>query len=225
MSISESDESDSITYKIILIGDSSVGKTCLFKKLTAGTYSDKNISTIGVDRKSFTLKVKINENGEEIEKTFQIHLWDTAGQERFRSITKVYFKESQGLLLMYDITNKESFDNLDKWINGVKDSLGEDDYDKKNNDIKYIIILLGNKLDLAVNDERKVTTEEAIELCKKFDIIWGGECSAKDFTIDDLKKKFEEYTKEIYNKIGNNIGRKDTAKLVESEQKKSKCGC
>lgn len=225
MSISESDESDSITYKIILIGDSSVGKTCLFKKLTAGTYSDKNISTIGVDRKSFTLKVKINENGEEIEKTFQIHLWDTAGQERFRSITKVYFKESQGLLLMYDITNKESFDNLDKWINGVKDSLGEDDDDKKNNDIKYIIILLGNKLDLAVNDERKVTTEEAIELCKKFDIIWGGECSAKDFTIDDLKKKFEEYTKEIYNKIGNNIGRKDTAKLVESEQKKSKCGC
>ena len=84
---------------------------------------------------------------------------------------------------------------------------------------------MGNKLDLAVNDGRKVTTEEANELCKKFDIIWGGEVSAKDFTIDDLEKKFEEYTKEIYNKIGNNISRKDTAKIVEPEPKKSKCGC
>ena len=60
MSISESDESESITYKIILIGDSSVGKTCLFKKLTSGTYSDKNISTIGVDRKSFFLNIKFD---------------------------------------------------------------------------------------------------------------------------------------------------------------------
>ena len=224
MSISESDESESITYKIILIGDSSVGKTCLFKKLTSGTYSDKNISTIGVDRKSFFLNIKINEKGQEIEKSFQIHLWDTAGQERFRSITKGYFKDSQGLLLMYDITNKETFDNSENWINGIKDSLGQDE-DKKNNDNKYIIILLGNKLDLAVNDGRKVTTEEANELCKKFDIIWGGEVSAKDSTIDDLRKKFEEYTKEIYNKIGNNISRKDTAKIVEPEPKKSKCGC
>ena len=109
MDTSQSEEGDALTYKIILIGDSSVGKTCLFKKLTTGKYSDKNISTIGIDRKSFSLKVKIVENNEEIEKNFIIQLWDTAGQERFRAVTKGYYKDSQGLLLMYDITNKESF--------------------------------------------------------------------------------------------------------------------
>ena len=125
MSLSETDET--ITYKIILIGDSSVGKTCLFKKLTTGVYSDKNISTIGIDRKSISLKIKVVENGVELEKTFVIQIWDTAGQERFRSITKGYFQDSQGLLLLYDITNKDTFDNLDKWISSVKDSLGDDD--------------------------------------------------------------------------------------------------
>ena len=154
MSLSETDET--ITYKIILIGDSSVGKTCLFKKLTTGVYSDKNISTIGIDRKSISLKIKVTENGVELEKTFVIQIWDTAGQERFRSITKGYFQDSQGLLLLYDITNKDTFDNLDKWISSVKDSLGDDDKEKD----KYIIILLGNKLDLAVGEDRRVTTEE-----------------------------------------------------------------
>ena len=221
MSHSEIEESELITYKIILIGDSSVGKTCLFKKLTTGVYSEKNISTIGIDRKSIPLTVKVNEKGVEVEKTFNIQIWDTAGQERFRAITKGYYKDSQGLLLLYDITNKESFDNLDKWILGVRDSLGDDD---KDND-KYIIILLGNKVDLAEGDGRKVTTEEALEKCKEFDIIWGGECSAKDFTVDELKKKFEIYTKEIFNKIGYNIPRSSTAPRVSADNSKSKCTC
>ena len=221
MSLSEIEESELITYKIILIGDSSVGKTCLFKKLTTGVYSEKNISTIGIDRKSIPLTVKVNEKGVEVEKTFNIQIWDTAGQERFRSITKGYYKDSQGLLLLYDITNRESFDYLDKWILGVKDSLGDDD---KDND-KYIIILLGNKVDLAEGDGRKVTTEEALEKCKEFDIIWGGECSAKDFTVDELKKKFEIYTKEIFNKIGYNIPRSSTAPRVSEDNSKSKCTC
>ena len=222
MDTSQSEEGDALTYKIILIGDSSVGKTCLFKKLTTGKYSDKNISTIGIDRKSFSLKVKIVENNEEIEKNFIIQLWDTAGQERFRAVTKGYYKDSQGLLLMYDITNKESFENLDKWITGVKESLGEED---KENENKYIIILLGNKLDLAEKGDRKVTVEEAEEKCKEFDIIWGGECSAKDFTVEDLKQQFEKYTHEIFNKIGYNIVRSKTVKNVGDKKEKSKCGC
>jgi Ras-related protein Rab-1A len=218
MSLSDIDET--ITYKIILIGDSSVGKTCLFKKLTTGVYSDKNISTIGIDRKSISLKIKVIENGVELEKTFVIQIWDTAGQERFRSITKGYFQDSQGLLLLYDITNKDTFDNLDKWISSVKDSLGDDDKEKD----KYIIILLGNKLDLAVGEDRRVTTEEAMKKCEECDIIWGGECSAKDFTVEDLTNKFETYTKEIYRKIGCNVQRDSTAtKAVKNERKKCAC--
>ena len=183
MDNSQGEESEAITYKIILIGDSSVGKTCLFKKLTTGKYSEKNISTIGIDRKSFPLKVKVEEKGEEVEKNFTIQLWDTAGQERFRAITKGYYKDSQGLLLMYDITNRETFDDLDKWITGVKESLGEEDSQSENN---YIIILMGNKLDLANDGARKVETSEAEQICQDNDIIWGGECSAKDFTVEEL---------------------------------------
>ena len=219
MTLSEVEDTESTTYKIILIGDSSVGKTCLFKKLTTGNYSEKNISTIGMDRKSISVNIKIIENGSEVEKPFNIQLWDTAGQERFRSITKGYYKDSQGLLLLYDITNKETFENLDKWISGVRDSLGDED--KDNN--KYIIILLGNKLDLAENGDRKVTTEEALEKCKEFDIIWGGECSAKDFTAEELKKKFEEYTKEIFNKIGYYIPRSSVT--PKNTKEKQKCPC
>ena len=83
-----------------------------------------------------------------------VKLWDTAGQERFRSITTSYYKSSEGLLLMYDITKKDSFDSIENWIQSIKESLGEDE--------KYLIVLLGNKLDLA-NDNpelRMVSTED-----------------------------------------------------------------
>ena len=202
-----------ITYKIILLGDSSVGKTCLFKKLTQGVYSEKIISTIGMDRKSIQFTIPIEENGIEKETNFEVHIWDTAGEERFRTITKQYYKESQGLFLLYDITKKETFDNLDKWIVSVRDSLGND---------KYVIFLLGNKLDLADNEEngRKVSTEEAINKCKEYNIIWGGECSAKDFTQEELNDKFQIFTKEIYKQVGNNIVRAQIVKKIGSAKKK-----
>ena len=146
MEIPRSEEEDSITYKIIMIGDSTVGKTCLFRKLTTGVYSDKNITSIGIDRKTFPLNVKIIENEEEKDRNFSIQLWDTAGQERFRAITKGYIKDSQGLLLMYDITNKDSFDNIEKWITSIQDLFGKDD--DKENDEKFLIFLIGNKKDL-----------------------------------------------------------------------------
>ena len=224
MSIDEADSDEKITYKIILIGDSSVGKTCLFKKITTGDYFDKNISTIGMDRKSFQLNIPVNENGSEKEKSFEIQLWDTAGQERFRSITTGYYKGSQGLFLLYDITNIETFDNLDKWISGVRDSLGTNE---KGND-KYIIILLGNKLDIAKEhpELRRVSAEEAKEKCKEFDLIWGGECSVKDFTVEELEDKFKGYTKEIYKRIGSRIVKSQVIKKIGPvKNKKEGCAC
>ena len=121
---------------------------------------------------------------------------------------------------MYDISNQETFDNVEKWIENIKDSLGDDD---KENENKYIIILLGNKLDLAENGARKVNTELAEEKCKQFNIIWGGECSAKDSTVEDLKGKFEIYTREIYNSIGSNFGRNTIKVVNENKKEKSKC--
>ena len=173
-----------IKYKIILVGDSSVGKTCIFKKITTGVYNDKSISTIGMDRRTLNFEIKTNKEGEpEKKENCEIQLWDTAGQERFRSITKTYYSSSQGLLFIYDLTKRETFENLDEWIQNVKDSLG--------NDNSYLIFLIGNKLDLVEEspDKRDVTTEEGENKCKENGIIWGGECSVKDFTVEELENK------------------------------------
>ena len=209
-------EETDLTYKLILIGDSSVGKTCIFKKINTGEFTEKSISTIGMDRRTLFFDIKIKENNEEITKKCQVHLWDTAGQERFRSVTNSYYKSSQGLILIYDITKKETYDNLDSWIDSVKSSLGD------NND--YMIVLLGNKLDIAQAspESREVTTEEGETKSKENGIYWGGECSAKDFTEEQLKELFTKFTQEIYKKVGYHSVK---GQVVSNKpaKKKSKC--
>ena len=200
---------------MIIIGDSAVGKTCIFKKITSGTFTEKSISTIGMDRRTLSFTIK-NEEGNDVE--IDVQLWDTAGQERFRSITTSYYKSSQGLLLMYDITRKETFDNLENWILSIKDSLGEEE--------KYLIVLVGNKVDLANSnpESREVTTEDAENLCKEKNIYWGGECSAKDFTENELNDIFTKYTQEIYKKVGVNIVKAQKVdKNNDKQPKKFKC--
>ena len=214
-----------IFYKIILIGDSLVGKTCLFRKLTKGTYSNKNISTIGMDQTTVTKTISIpkdpnDESSPEEEADFTIHLWDTAGQERFRAITSGYFKQSHGLILLYDITNRVSFENLGKWIGAVTDTLGEAEK-AGNNKNKYALILLGNKADL--EDKRKVGYEEAEKICKTKKIFWGGEISVQDMTVEELNDKFCEIVKEIYKTIGANEDNKTvTVKKISSGKKEKK---
>ena len=155
--------------------------TCIFKKITTGQFNDKSISTIGRDRRTLFFEINTNKEGEPEKKgNCEIQLWDTAGQERFRSITKTYYSSSQGLVFIYDITKRETFDNLDEWINNAKESLG--------NENNYLIFLIGNKLDLAEEnpDKREVTVEEGESKCKENGIIWGGECSAKSYTEEKL---------------------------------------
>ena len=205
--------SEKTTYKIRLIGDSAVGKTCIFKKITTGVFNEKSISTIGMDRRTLNFTIKDSE-GRDLD--VEVQLWDTAGQERFRTITNNYYKSSQGLLLIYDITKKDTFNNVENWINSIKETLGEED--------KYLIVLIGNKVDLAeANPEtREVSLDEAEEICKKDDIFWGGECSAKDFSEDKLKEIFTKYTQEIYKKVGVNIVK---AGIVNKPDKPRKSRC
>ena len=201
-----------ITYKMIIIGDSAVGKTCIFKKIISGTFTEKSISTIGMDRRTLSFTIK-NSKGNDVE--IDVQLWDTAGEERFRSITTSYYKASQGLLLMYDITRRDTFDNVENWIKSIKDSLGEEE--------KYVVVLIGNKVDLAkANPEsREVTTEEAENICKEKNIFWGGECSAKDFSEEELNEMFTKYTQEIYKKVGINIMK--AQKVEKDKPKKTRC--
>jgi small GTP-binding protein len=209
-------DNSKITYKIIIIGDSAVGKTCIFKKITSNTFNEKSISTIGMDRRTLFFTIK-DSKGSDLE--IEVQLWDTAGQERFRSITATYYKSSQGLLLMYDITKRETFSNVENWIENVNDSLG--------NDNDYLIVLMGNKLDLVNSNPevRDVTEEEAQKLCKEKNIYWGGECSAKDFSEEELRNIFTKYTQEIYKKVGVNIVKGEMVSTNNNDNKKKKSFC
>ena len=184
-----------IYYKIILIGNSSIGKTSFFRKLSLGEFNESNISTIGLDKRTFDMDI-INDKGEK--KRFEIMLFDTAGQERFRAITKNYYKGSQGAFLIYDISDRSTFDSVEMWVNSINESLSS------TIDSKCAIILIGNKSDKINIDDGKweVTEDEAKEVCEKLNLIWGGEISIKNIAFEELMNLFQSYVKQIYDIIG-----------------------
>ena len=207
-------------YKLILLGDSGVGKTYIFNKIS------KNINvptlyTVGVDKRTINYNdVEVNIKGNIVKESFSISLFDTAGQERFRSITNNYILGSDGIILIYDITNKDSFLHVEKWLNDIKNILS----DSINSD--YIIMLLGNKLDLVEEhlEERTVQTEEGKEKSDNLDIYWGGECSAKNFTQKQFLDLFENFVISLYTKIGNKS--KENGEIINKiklEPNKKKC--
>ena len=210
-----------IEYKVILIGNTAVGKTSLFKKLTTKEYSEKNISTIGVDKRSMFVEIEVNENNKIEQKGVDISLVDTAGEERFRAITKTYYKGTDGILLLYDITNKDSFKNVENWIETIQESLGN------NKNSKYVTILIGNKFDLIGFEDfqREVEEEEAKNICEKNDLIWGGETSVKNIEMSELEKLFKKYIKYIYDKVGDKNVDKQISKKMSGYKKKKKRGC
>ena len=219
----EINDNNTVEYKFILLGDTSVGKTCLFKKITSGLFLSKNVSTVGIDRKTISYEQEFEEEGKKVLKNININIIDTAGEERYRSITKSYYKGSNGIILLYDITDKISFDHLKDWIDNIKNSVGN--YEEN----KYTIFLLGTKLDLVQEEKksREVTIEEAKNKCEEFEMEWGGECSSKDYSEEKYKEIFKEFVKKIYEKIGyNKNDRKTISNLNKSKgKKKLNCGC
>ena len=204
------DDNDSILgkadleYKIILLGDTSVGKTCLFKRITVDVFKEKSVSTIGIDKKTFKLKCDLTgKDGDTSTKIVDVILTDTAGQERYRAMTKTYYTSSEAALILYDITKKNTFENINDWIQSINTSTLID----KN---KYVIFVMGTKIDLVESGkrEREVTEEEAIEMCQKNKVEWGGECSNKEYSLEKLKGIFKGFIQILYEKFG--------------EQKKSK---
>lgn len=170
-------------YKVLLLGDVAVGKSCIFLRYTENCYTENHISTIGLDFRTIPLQISSESIG--------LQLWDTAGQEKYFSITKNYFKNSSGIAIVYDISNRSSFDKVPNWIRQIKEF---------SNLSELSIVLLGNKNDLT--DKRQVTTEEGIELAAKYNIIFS-EVSAK--TGDNIQSTFEilgKKIKEFKEKVG-----------------------
>ena len=151
-----------ITYKILILGDSSVGKTAYIVRFCEEKFEEGTISTIGVDIKTKFLTRK--------EKKINLQIWDTAGQERFRSIAKNSYKGADGIILMYDITNISTFKHIKNWITDIKSKT-----DKPLD--KLALLIIGNKSDLEEN--RQVNEENKNDLIKehKIKII---ETSAKE---------------------------------------------
>ena len=195
------------------------GKSSFFSKNYSRKISKKNISTIGVEKRTIYLEVNIN-NKDEIEETkkFQISLFDTEGQEKFRAITQNYYKGSDGIILLYDLTERQSFDNVEIWIDSIKEAMNI--IESKN---KFTCILVGNNLDKIKNDGnlRKVTEEEARSKCDKYGLIWGGELSIKDMSYDEIIQIFKGYVKEIYKRVGEHSPKYDQTSKEKKQKKKS----
>uniref|UniRef100_A0A3B4YA54 small monomeric GTPase n=1 Tax=Seriola lalandi dorsalis TaxID=1841481 RepID=A0A3B4YA54_SERLL len=136
-SISNSGEFYDIAFKVMLVGDSGVGKTCLLVRFKDGAFlAGSFISTVGID----------------------FRIWDTAGQERFRSVTHAYYRDAHALLLLYDVTNKASFDNIRAWLTEIHEYAQQD----------VVVMLLGNKADST--HDRAVKREEGEKLAKEFGV-------------------------------------------------------
>ena len=213
-----------INYKFILLGNPGVGKSSIFRYLSSGCFKADTISTIGVDKKTLYYSYEIEELQKKkkikrVKNDFTISLFDTSGQERYRAITRNYYKSAEGILLLYDITNRNSFESVESWIEQIKSSISG----KLQSD--YLIILIGNKLDLVKENisERKVTEKEAKDICNKYDIIWGEEQSIKDIKFEELNKLFERYVKLVYNIVGDKNKKKQKEIKVDKYKKKRKC--
>ena len=167
--------------KVILIGDSSVGKTNIMSKYLKNQFNENSKATVGVE---FGSKL-FNINGHNI----KVQIWDTAGQEKYKAITGAYYKGSKGAFVVYDITRKETFDSVDKWINDLKMS----------GDPKLIIIIIGNKCDL--EEKREILKEQGEEKANSFGCAF---LETSALSGDNIEKGFEMMINDIFNKFGNN---------------------
>jgi Ras-related protein Rab-1A len=159
--------------KVVIIGDSGTGKSALMVRSCDNTYDESYISTIGVDFRYQTISVDA--------KMVRLQIWDTAGQERFRTITATYYRNNDVVLIVYDVTNRASFDHIAYWI---------DECSKRNNK-KYLIFLIATKCDIK---DRCVTTQEGIEFAKKHNIPYF-ETSAK--TGEGVENTFMEISRAV----------------------------
>ena len=162
-------------FKIVIIGDTYVGKTNILSRYISNEFDPNSNSTIGVELTTKTYNFDNND--------VKVQIWDTAGQEKYRSITSSYYKGAQGCLLVYDITKKKSFDNIDKWYSELK----------SNSDEKIYTMLLGNKSDLEEN--REVSIGEAEKKAKNFNIAFM-ETSA--YNGNNINKAFNELINNVY---------------------------
>jgi len=199
--------------KILIIGDSGVGKTCLLLRFCENSFTTSHLATIGIDFKMKTIEV----DGKKI----KIQIWDTAGQERYKTITQTYYKGAMGIILSYAVNDAESFNNIENWMKQIKQHASED----------VCKILIGNKCDMP---DRVIPYEDGKKLADQYGIHFF-ETSAKENL--NVQEAFKSIAKEVKDKLadkqgvptpnaGNGAGKAEGTKLTsssKSEAGKGKC--
>ena len=213
--------------KIIIIGNQSVGKTNIVTRYVKGEFSEDYMITIGMDFLTCNLKSD--------DKIFKLRLWDTAGSEKFRSITKGYYSNTCCALIVYDITNQNSFDSVKQWIEDVKNYADKDTH----------LVLVGNKIDL--KDQRKISKEDGQNLATQYGMdfyessaltgeninnIFEGICKYVNQKIDEGKIDLNDPSNGISvseieegMKIHKTMSFAENANIILQVPKKKKCGC
>ena len=196
--------------QLLIIGDSTVGKTSILSRFANGTFNSNYLATVGLD--NFTKDETIDN------KTVRIKIWDTAGQERYKSLTKGFFRNAQGIMIVYDVTNEETFESLKIWIQSIKNNIGSE--------IENIpSIIIGNKLD---SEEREVKFEEAELFAKGYNYPYF-ETSAK--TGENIDETIKFLVREVINKNSGNKDNKNNDNIVidnndlKEKNDNSKCNC
>ena len=201
------EEEEEIKIKIMLLGESQIGKTSFIQRYVKNNFNLSYITTVGID---FQLKqIKMNN------KSIKLQIWDTAGQERFKNITKSYFHSSDGFIVGYDITSRLSCTNVSTWLNEINDNAPEE----------IQKILIGNKCDL---NEREVTTEEGQKLAEENGMKFFETSAKNDINV---KETFESITKDILDVQYKEEGESRNSLVIDrniekkKDEEKKKKGC
>ena len=197
-----------VKCQLLIIGDSTVGKTSILSCFANGTFNSNYLATVGLE--NFTKDEIIDD------KPIRIKIWDTAGQERYKSLTKGFFRNAEGVMLVYDVTNSETYENLKFWLQSIKNNISSDMGDLP-------IIIIGNKIDL---EEREIVKEDAILYAKELGCLYF-ETSAKtgeniNETILFLVKEVLEINKKYKKK--NSVNEEKTFKIKKPKDE-SGCPC
>ena len=186
------DENYEMMFKVVLVGDSFVGKTNIMSKYLKNEFHDDSKATVGVEFGSKQFNIEGH--------TIKAQIWDTAGQERYKAITSAYYKGAKGAFIVYDITRKNSFESIEKWVSDVTAVA----------DKKITIVLIGNKSDL--EDQRQVTKEQGEEKSSKLEIAF---LETSALSGENLEKAFEMMINEVYKKCHDEMLAEGDVDIIE----------
>eukprot|EP01083_Nonionella_stella_P288066 980461_1 len=198
MARKSSGEDYDFLLKMVLVGDSGVGKSCLLKRFASNDWDPKFISTIGVDFEIMTLSL--------LDKQIRLQIWDTAGQERFHNITTSYYRGAHCIMIVYDVTSNDSFNNVRKWIEAVRTYANQD----------VAILIVGNKCDL--KNKREIKWDQSLQYAQSIGCELM-ETSAK--TNVNVEKSFKQLAQNGV-KVVLNKKEKDKINRVKLEEKSNK---